>query len=253
VGGWGWAARRRNEWRGRLWSGFGLGIVLFGFYGTMLLTVELRGRERNSRLAAANQLKFLSIAMQRYDQRHGRFPPVALSGEDGTPLLSWRVAILPWLGEQALYDRFKLDEPWDSPHNQELLAEMPAIYAAPYRRDAPAHTTVYQVFVGPGTALDPTTPPPPFDFPLREQALLLLVEAERPVPWTKPEDLPYAPEAPLPALGSRQRYAGSPLLFVPRPGQWVLGVDLSGSPYLINLDETDEETLRRSIARDADE
>ncbi len=53
-----------------------------------------------------------------------------LPSSDGFPRsktggLSWRVAILPFLGYNNLYIEFKLDEPWDSDHNKKLLSKMP--------------------------------------------------------------------------------------------------------------------------------
>ena len=63
--------------------------------------------------------------MHNYREAHGRFPAPAIQGKDGKPLLSWRVAILPYLEEDGLYQSFKLDEPWDSPHNKPLLERMP--------------------------------------------------------------------------------------------------------------------------------
>ena len=52
-------------------------------------------------------------------------------GPDDAPQLSWRVHLLPFLGYQQLYDKFRLNEPWDSPHNVKLLEEMPEVYASP--------------------------------------------------------------------------------------------------------------------------
>ena len=43
------------------------------------------------------------------------------------------MAILPFLEQQALYSKFKLDEPWDSPHNKALISEMPPTYLCPSR------------------------------------------------------------------------------------------------------------------------
>ena len=42
--------------------------------------------------------------------------------------LSWRVHLLPYLGEQELFDQFKHDEPWNSTHNRKLLDRMPDVY-----------------------------------------------------------------------------------------------------------------------------
>jgi hypothetical protein len=141
--------------------------------------------------------------MHNNEGRHGRLPPAVVYGEDGTPLLSWRVLILPYIEQQDLYDRFRLDEPWDSPHNLPLLAEMPPLYG-PFDGSSPRvpHTTVYQVFVGKGTAfegregLSLRT-----DFPDGTSNTVLIAEAAEAVPWTKPVDLHYAADQPLPRLG----------------------------------------------------
>ena len=215
----------------------------------MSIIAQWHGTDRRLRGFASDQLKTIADGMSDHFHTHGRIPPAAITAKDGTPLLSWRVAVLQHL-RPSLYARFKLDEPWDSPHNHELLSEMPSFFAAPHRPDVRSPDTVYQVFVGPGTPFDPAVPfqLPPTDLPLGPSAQLLIVEASRGVPWTKPEDLPYAPDAPLPALGSCRRYAAPPTLFVPNPCRWMVAIDVLGLPREGNLDTTDEETLRGSIA-----
>src|SRR5262249_33689415 len=101
----------------------------------------------------------LAFAMQFYaDCNNGRLPPAAVCGEDGAPLLSWRLAILPFIEQQDLYLQFQLDEPWDSLHNFELLSKMPKTYEAPGRKakKMPAFHTVCHVFVGKGAAFEGT-------------------------------------------------------------------------------------------------
>jgi hypothetical protein len=121
-------------------------------------------------------------------------------GKDGTPLLSWRVLVLPYLEQKELYHQFHLDEAWDSPHNRMLLERMPEIYAPPgtKARRVPPHHTVLHVFVGPGTAFDDPKGRRLEDFSDGTANTLLVVEAGQPVPWTKPEELIYRPDAPLP-------------------------------------------------------
>jgi hypothetical protein len=107
---------------------------------------------------------------------------------------------LPFLEEDALYKRFNLDEPWDGPHNQALLAQTPRCYSpAGGGPDAPGLTR-YQVFVGPGTAFerDGLTWA---DFPDGPAETILVAEAGVAVPWSEPADLAYSPERPLPPLG----------------------------------------------------
>jgi hypothetical protein len=88
-------------------------------------------RTAAGRSQSMNNLKQLALAVYNYHDRHGRFPPQAIRGKDGQALLSWRVAILPYLDAEPLYKEFQLDEPWDSDHNKKLIEKMPAVLASP--------------------------------------------------------------------------------------------------------------------------
>jgi hypothetical protein len=124
-------------------------------------------------------------------------------GKRGKALHSWRVLLLPYLEQEKLYRRFKLDEPWDSPHNLQLLPLMPAVYAPPPGKLSrmPAHHTACHVFVGRGAAFEGRKGLRlPDDFPDGRSNTFLVVEAGQPVPWTKPQELRYAPDRPLPDL-----------------------------------------------------
>jgi hypothetical protein len=143
------------------------------------------------------------MALWIYQEKHGRLPPAVVYGEDGKPLYSWRVLLLPYIEEEALYNEFRLDEPWDSPHNLALLPRMPETYAPPPGKAGkmPPHHTVCHVFVGPGAAFEGREGlRMPDDFPDSTSRTILVVEAGPPVPWTKPEELPYDPCGPLPRL-----------------------------------------------------
>jgi len=69
--------------------------------------------------------------MHNYESTHGQMPPAVVYGSDGQALHSWRVLILPYIEQGELYRQFKLDEPWDSPHNIQLLPKMPRVYGPP--------------------------------------------------------------------------------------------------------------------------
>jgi hypothetical protein len=118
------------------------------------------------------------------------------------PLLSWRVAILPYIEQNALYKEFKLDEPWDSAHNKKLLEKMPKIFAPVTGKTKEPGLTYYQVFTGKDTPFDGTVPPRfPASFPDGASNTFLVVEAGEAVPWTKPQDVPYDAGKALPKLG----------------------------------------------------
>jgi hypothetical protein len=148
-------------------------------------------------------MKQLALAMYSYQDDHGQLPPAVVYGADGEPLYSWRVLLLPYISQEKLYNKFKLNEAWDSPHNYELLYEMPGTYAPPpgKRSKAPAYHTFCKVFVGKGAAFEGQKGLRlSADFPDGISNTILIAEAGEPVPWTKPQDLPYDPDQPLPDL-----------------------------------------------------
>jgi RNA polymerase sigma factor (sigma-70 family) len=148
-----------------------------------------------------NNLKQIGIAMHNYHDVFQTFPAHAIHSKDGKPLLSWRVAILPFIFQDQLYRSFKLDEPWDSEHNKKLLARMPRTYAALGVKTKTPHSTFYRVFVGPGTAFEGKEGHAVREFTDGTSNTLLAVEAGEAVPWTKPEELSYDANKALPKLG----------------------------------------------------
>src|SRR2546421_2830108 len=86
----------------------------------LLLPAVQSAREAARRAQCTNNLKQIAIAMHNFHNQRSHFPAAAITDKQGQPLLSWRVAILPYLGDEeaALYQKFHLHEPWDSPHNK---------------------------------------------------------------------------------------------------------------------------------------
>ena len=149
-------------------------------------------------------MRMIALAMQNFASlsEGQRFAPEAIR-KDGKPLLSWRVAILPLIGQQELYNEFHLDEPWDGPHNKRLLTRMPEVYAPVVWTDEPRISTYYQVFTGPGALFEDERGPRIADMKDGPSNTMMVVEAASPVPWTKPEDLVIDKDKtkPLPKLG----------------------------------------------------
>ena len=157
-------------------------------------------------------LKQLALAMHNYHDRYQHFPPAVVMGADGKTPHSWRVELLPELGQQALYERYRMNEPWDSPFNKEVLAQMPECFRDPF--DNPKSTNSgYYVLVGPGAAFEGSEGIKISDFTDGTSNTILIVEANRGIPWSKPEDIsfdpgkerhryqPFGPSNPPPTLG----------------------------------------------------
>jgi hypothetical protein len=177
--------------------------LVLGYGGVALVTIVLAMEA--PKIESSNNLKVLGIAMHLYHENYRRFPPAVLRdpslGERGQPY-SWRVALLPFLGERELFSQYRRDEPWDSPANKAVLDRMPRVFAAPGDVRAADGFTHYQVLVGPGTAFErPDLRLSLGGFPRGASETILVVEAADPVPWTKPVDLPYAPNGPMPKVG----------------------------------------------------
>jgi hypothetical protein len=158
-------------------------------------------RENTSRAQSTNNLKQIMLAFHNYLNSYNSFPSAAICDQNGRALLSWRVAILPFIGEDALYKEFRLDEPWDSEHNKKLLQRMPKAYALPGVTQPGEFKTHYRAFYGNGAALELKKGVRIQDFTDGTSNTLVVVEAADPVEWTKPDDFAYDPEKPLPKLG----------------------------------------------------
>jgi len=163
----------------------------------------------SSRANSSNNLKQIAIAMHNHHAAYNCMPAAAIYGQNGQPLLSWRVAILPFIEGDELYKQFKLDEPWDSEHNKKLLTKMPKIYAPVHGETKVPGGTYYQVFTGQGSPFNQgfqragvggTQGPRLTHITDGTANTILVVEAGEAVPWTKPDDIVYDPKK-TPKLG----------------------------------------------------
>jgi hypothetical protein len=224
--------------------------LAFFFYLPCMQRVKIRDGEGWGQSAA--NLRDIGEALHSYHDVYGKLPPAVVHGVGGRPLYSWRVALLPFLEQDPLYRQFKLDEPWDSPHNKPLSDQTPPCYPPLGLGGGDATgLTRYQDFVGPGTAFERLALTWK-DFPDGLENTLLVAEAGEPVPWAKPADLVYDPGKPLPPLGG---VFGKPVHFLcyevgRRPGIVVCFADAS-TRFLRG--DSDKATLRALITRNGGE
>lgn len=197
-----------------LQSGIGVSAVLAG----LMLPAVQKAREAAMRMQGVNNLKQIGLALHNYHDAHQHFPPAIVRDKAGKPLYSWRVLILPYLEQDNIYKKWKLDEPWDSPNNKPLSDLVVKVFAAEGSPDVGTNKTHYRVFVGKGAGFEENKAQPGkgmrfADFIDGSSNTIAVVEASESVPWAKPEELEFAPGKPLPPMGLPGREGFNALLF----------------------------------------
>lgn len=132
--------------------GIVLGVVVLALFITPFVSPV---HESARRAQCTNGVKAITRAILEYEAVHGQLPPPYTMDANGQRLHSWRVLILPFLGEKQLYDEIDLTQPWNAPRNLRLQDRMPICYHCPSFTDKSpefAFTTGYVVVVGDNTA-----------------------------------------------------------------------------------------------------
>lgn len=154
----------------------------------VLVPALMQAREAARRSMGKNNLKQILLAFHNYHAVHKHFPPAVVIGPDGKTPHSWRVEILPYIDQSALYKEYHLDEPWDSEHNKKVLAKIPAVFRNP-NADGDPHNSSYFAVVGKKTAFGDKDGVQIRDITDGTSNSIAVVEAKRDIPWTKPEDI----------------------------------------------------------------
>ncbi|MDP6447354.1 MAG: DUF1559 domain-containing protein, partial [Pirellulaceae bacterium] len=153
---------------------------------------------------AINFARALGIAAANYEVAHNR-PPENIKNETGDELLSWRVAILPFLDEAELYEAFDKKASWDSETNRPLGDRDAPLFFQTVESDLTK--TSWRLLAG------------------APNGLLFLDAGERAdTKWTAPEAFPINPDNPAAALGTP-------------PTDGYLGVFRDGSVKRLSLEE----------------
>lgn len=157
---------------------------------------ELPLADYKQRVLSRHNLRMLALAVLNHHDAVGYFPR-DITDKKGNPLLSWRVALLPYIEQNNLYNTFKLDEPWDSEHNARIGKARVKVFMNGHEAKDSAET-FYHFYQGEGAILDPKTAVKVADVRDGTSNTIGIVEAGPAVPWTKPGGLPFDAKKPLP-------------------------------------------------------
>lgn len=167
-----------------------LGLLGFLLLLCLLLPAVSTAREAAYRAKCGNNLKQIVLALENYRDAHGSFPPAYIADKNGKPMHSWRVLLLPYLDNEALYKQYNLNEPWDGPNNKKLLASCPPIYTCPSDDTTGipgASCTSYVAVVGADAAWSGGSPKS-LSGDLSTTIMLTEV-ADANIQWTEPRDI----------------------------------------------------------------
>ncbi len=175
-------------------------IVCSGILIALLLPAIQAAREAARRAQSSNNLKQIGIALHQYHQDYGSFPPAVVTDEDGKPLFSGRVLLMPYLNQQALYDQFDQTKSWNSPENQAWSRTVIPVFNDPSSVNAPAGQTDYLFVTGKGTIFEAgkTTKIGEVTDGLSNTLAIVEVKDSK-VSWAEPRDLNINQPMPLPA------------------------------------------------------
>lgn len=192
-------------------------------------------QQRSDSMQSVNNLKQLALGMFSFEAAYGSFPPSASYDPGGRPLLSWRVYVLPYLGQEALFREFRLNEPWDSLHNRALLEKMPDVFRSTDPA-VPANHTTFQVPIGSTVAFGSQTGRTVSEFVdgTSQTVLIVEVEPQRAVEWTRPADWEVDLQQPKQGLSHGPDQA--------TPQTHMARAD--GSVHTVDLGTLSDETLR---------
>ncbi len=155
----------------------------------------LASRQAAKRMQCTNNLKMLGLAAHNYHDANGVWPPPYSVDAAGKPLHSWRVLVLPYLEESALYEAIRKDEPWDSEYNKQFHDKMPVVLRCPECKVGDAKSgSSYCMVVGEETFGQPPKPDAK-KFTIARitdgtSNTIMFVERREPVNWMEPVDIP---------------------------------------------------------------
>lgn len=179
-----------------LWVAVVVALLVAGYW---LTTAVVAAREAARRSNCKGELKQIGLALLNYRDTYGCFPPAYIADAEGRPAHSWRVLILPFLGNAALYNDYRFDEPWDGPHNRTLSTRILlwpdySMYHCP--SDLPASgaadatMTSYVAVIGPDTVWKNAGGVNADEIADGPESTLMVVEvANSGIHWMEPRDL----------------------------------------------------------------
>jgi len=230
----------------------GVALLVCGGLVALLLPAVGAARQAARRAQSGNNLRQIGLAMHNYHDTYNAFPLAGSEDPQHGIGLSWRVRVLPFIEESAMYGRVNFNEPWDGANNRWLTDQMPRAYQSPSVPPSKSET-VYLAVVDSeqvpqgGTLKDGNRPMPIFSHDGRRASManitdgtsntIMTVEADvdQAVTWSRPKDWTFDPQQPRRGLGKTHR------------GGFLVQMADGSIRFISN--NIDDETLRNLMTR----
>lgn len=188
-------------------------ILIIGFLVSCIVPLLEKSHYNRWQERSRKRFEQVALAIGAYAEVYGAYPPAWTEDAEGHPLHSWRVLILPHFTDipnfppfaddaKALYEKIRLDEPWDSEWNRPFSEQFVTPYRLGWGRakrhvqsadesqtvllvDRAKSTCDLSVVVGEGT-LFPGAESAPFDPSADESQTVLLVCRAKTNCWMDP-------------------------------------------------------------------
>lgn len=227
----------RKPRRSCLWGLLVFAALLSALYGTWKWIIRPARDTGRTVSCVGLRVNLILLALENYHGIHGRYPPAYIADNEGRRMHSWRVLLLPYVGDEDLYKRYDFGEPWNGPNNRRLANEMPLPYRCPASRNPDPTATSYVAVVGPETAWPGSRSVRRQDIKDRSSQTIMIVEvAASDIHWMEPRDMTLA-EATRGVNVDRKRGISSD-----HPGGAHCGLSIISAHFL--PDDTPPELIR---------
>jgi hypothetical protein len=196
-----------------------------------------------TKMKTQNNLKQIGLAVHNFHDTMQHMPMDIVS-PDGKPLMSWRVAILPYIEQDNMYRSLDMTKAWDDPVNAKVLAQMPSVFQV-FGRDAGKGKTFFQMPSSPKAIPGGS----PWLVPGRKLSFahisdgtsntIMVLEGADAVNWAKPDDMQFDPKQ-APKVGDQSR-------------KWFYALFGDGSVRTIRKDNLTDDALKALITIDGGE
>jgi type II secretory pathway pseudopilin PulG len=156
----------------------------------LLLPAVHQAREAARRTETSQDLRQIGVALLAYHDTHKSLPPAFQADSQGQPGVSWRTAILPFLEQKPLYDRYNSSAAWNDPANAAVADAALDVYESQRDPSQMPRRTNYVVVRGAGTVFPGNQSRTLGDMKRGMGNTILVVEIHNSdIAWAEPRDL----------------------------------------------------------------